>query len=366
MIPGWKVRREMTRLGQQLRAIPEALWEPVVQRRHDAAFARGFPVESGQVPQSAKIAILLIWQPRGLCLSVLDLCHHLVGQGYAPFVISNAPLPPQDRARLLPCVWRVMERPNVGYDFGGYRDGIRQLQVWDIAPERLVILNDSIWFPLSSACTMLQRMEASGADIVGTVLRQRGDERFLESYAFSLPRRTWAHPAFVAFWRDLRLTSNKYKVIRRGERGFGRAMRAAGLRLEGMFGQDDFLRLLAGADDALLHATLQHTASQIDAVRRDGLALAQGEGAAWRNDALVFVERALQTGLFYSTFPVAAVRLMAYPVLKKSKEPISALWRQEYIRAVQAGHLPMPPQHLWDEACATVPRDTRPAADSGG
>ena len=340
MIQRWKILRELARVGQQLRAIPEAIWEPFAQRRHDLAFARGFALSEGQVPLTAKVALVLVWQPRGLERSIIDLCHHLVAQGYAPFIVSNAPLLPVDLARLMPLVWRVMERPNFGYDFGGYRDGVWQLQLWGVVPGRLVILNDSVWFPLWPDCTLLQRMEDSPGDLTGTVLRERGTEMFLESYALSLPSTTWQHPAFVAFWRDLRLTSNKYKVIRRGERGFGRALQAAGLSLTGVYGTGEFLERIAGADDVMLRATLRHAAFVDPAMARAAGDWATATGPDWREDAMAFVRGSLGSALFYCTYPVAAVLLMTYPVLKKSMEPVSLRWRRAFFAAVDAGVVP--------------------------
>ncbi len=147
VIPAWKVRRELGRLGQQLRAIPEAVWEPFAAARMTGRWRAGF--RRWTAPGAcAQGALVLCWQPRGLAPSFLDMLDHLVTCGYAPFVVSNAPLSSADRQSLHPRIWRAVERPNFGYDFGGYRDGLFLLRRWGIRPDRLVILNDSIWFPL--------------------------------------------------------------------------------------------------------------------------------------------------------------------------------------------------------------------------
>ncbi len=123
MIPGWKIRRELDRLGQQLRAIPEAVWEPFARRAHDAALDRGFPITEGTLQPGTKLALVLCWQPRGLAGSFFNLLDHLVASGYTPFVVSNAAFSDADRQALRSRIWRAVERPNFGYDFGGYRDG---------------------------------------------------------------------------------------------------------------------------------------------------------------------------------------------------------------------------------------------------
>lgn len=349
MIPLWKVRRELVRLGQQLRAIPEAVWEPFAQRRHDAAFERGFKLIMGTVAPTGRVGLLLIWQPKGISESIISTCDHLNKSGYAPFVVSNATLSAEDKSKLLPHVWAVMERPNFGYDFGGYRDGLRQLDRMGVAPNRLVVLNDSIWYPLHENDETLARMEASSADLVGTVLRTRGDERFLESYFYSIPQETMRHPAFKKFWRELKLTSNKYKVIRRGERGFSAAMRAAGLRINGLFGQELFLSRVELAEESELRDILRYPATLNMADKVEAEQLVSYCGADFSAKARALIQRMLEKGMYYSTFPVGAVRLMNYPVLKKSQEPVSANWRIAYLNAVVDGLLPAPSQRIMRE-----------------
>jgi len=93
--------------------------------------------------------------------------------------------------------WRVIERPNFGYDFGGYRDGILLLEAWGIAPERLLILNDSIWMPLAPNSTLIDRFEAAEGAVIGGILhpdkvRRRVVKRvrrgFVESYLYLINR----------------------------------------------------------------------------------------------------------------------------------------------------------------------------------
>lgn len=355
MIAGWKLRRELGRLSQQLRAVPEAVWEPFAQARHDRAFA-GFPVHPGADAPSARMALLLIFQPSGIAASTLTMIDHLREQGHAVLVVSNAPLSAQDRAALSPRVWQILERPNFGYDFGGYRDGLRHLAQSGVAPERLVILNDSIWFPLRPGCDLLARAEAHGADIIGTVLRERGEARFLESYFYSISPRALRHPAFAAFWKDYRLTSNKYKVIRRGERGFSAAMQAAGLRLAGLYRHEDFASALAQADADLLRATLDHAALVDPGQARLARSLVE-EGTPEQMRA--FIVSCLPRLQFYSAFPVAAMRLLGYPVLKKSREPVSKLWRAAWIQAHDAGLIGPASPMVIDEA-RDLTRDVTP------
>lgn len=343
MIPGWKVRRELARLGQQLRAIPGAVLDPLAQRRLDARVAAGLPMAEGAVALTPKVALVLIWQPRGLPDSLIATCRWLAAGGYAPLIVSNAPLAAADRARLSPVIWRAVERPNFGYDFGGYRDGLACLRQWGVAPERLVILNDSVWLPLSEPCGLLERLEAAPFDVAGSVLRERGEERFLESYLYSIRGEVLGHPAFRAFWDGLRLTSNKYLVIRRGERGLSRALIAAGLRVGGIYTREAFLAAAEAAPAEDLAEVLRFAAHPDDAVQARLRALAEvAQSAGGRDGALAEMRAVLEKAQFYSTFPVGAVRWLGYPLLKKSVEPVSLRWRQACMEAAAAGRIPVP------------------------
>jgi hypothetical protein len=355
VIPLWKVRRELARFGQQLRAIPEAMWEPFAQARHDRAATAGFAVQNGDAVLGAKVALVLLYQPKGVGASTIAMCAHLVARGYAPFVVSNAPLSAQDWAQLAPVSWRVMVRPNFGYDFGGYRDGILQLMAWDIVPAHLLVMNDSIWFPVVPDERMLTQLETSSADLTGTILRERGAERFLESYCYMIPRGTYEHPAFVAFWRELRLTSNKYKVIRRGERGFSRAMIAAGLRVVGLYTTSDFLARMAVQTDEFLETTVRCSASVTPALEAARLAvLARRAEAGWRELALAHIAKTLAREQIYAAYPFAMAQFYDYPILKKSKDRAAVVWRRGYVRAVQNSDMPPPPPPFLEEVrCQT-------------
>lgn len=358
MIPLWKLKREWVRLKQQLSAIPEALIEPGQRRRHDAAFDRGFPWSEGDAPQAGKIALFLIYQPSGVAQGTRATCAHLIKRGYAPLIVSNAPLSPADRALLNPVVWRIMERPNFGYDFGGYRDGIRQLVRWGMTPERLLILNDSIWFPLRPGATLIAALETSDADLTGTILRERGETRFLESYCYMIPGKTVSNKAFRAYWDDLELTSNKYKVIRRGERGFSQAMIEAGLTVRGLFPYDDFLARLAEQDRDFLQKTLTYAAhSYAENAATTRALLADPTAPGWRDRVLAHVAATLPREQPYSAYPYAMIRLFDYPILKKSNDRVAQLWRAAYLRAVKARDLPAPQEPVLSELRCQVKAD---------
>jgi hypothetical protein len=157
-----KLSRELRRIGHMAVDGLRALAEPALLRRHDRRFNERVRLHPGGLREQVKIALYLVFSPGGIPASTIATCRFLDAHGYAPFVVSNAPLSGADLDALRAVSWQVVTRPNYGYDFGGYRDGVKLLAELGVAPQRLVILNDSIWFPLSASCGLLERMEQAG------------------------------------------------------------------------------------------------------------------------------------------------------------------------------------------------------------
>ena len=340
MIPLWKLRREWDRFRQQLSTIPEAIWEPSARRRHDNAFAAGFDTRQGAVPLWPDVAVILIYQPDDIPSSLIEMCRYLIANGFAPLIVSNAPLSDAALAILAPVSWQVMQRPNFGYDFGGYRDGLRHLWGQGVTLRSLLILNDSVWWPLREDDQFLKRLRALDADIAGTVLRDRAGERFLESYFYLIKGHLFAAADFREFWENFAITSNKYKVIRRGERGFSRAMIAAGYNVRGMFSQSGFLTLMASKPPEFLRKTLAFAAYQeAQDAKRGAELIERPVDDEWKADCLAHMAQTLVKGQSYSAFSYASLREEGYPVLKKSNDRISRHWRRSVLQAIDAGEI---------------------------
>jgi hypothetical protein len=327
----WKLQRELNRIRQQLKGIPEFFTEPLQRRRHDAQRNAMLQAEHGQIAQGTKVALLLVYQPKGISAATLWTCEHLVAKGYAPLVISNAPLSADDKARLKPWIWRIAERPNFGYDFGGYRDGIWLLSQWKTNPDTLIILNDSIWFPLNANETLIDRMETSDADFVGALqldpLRQTESipakkRPFFGSFFLLVKRGALQHSAFIGFWDRYRITSNKYKTIRRGERGFSHALMDAGIRSEAIYTRSALDHHIESLSNQQLKLFLGDLVS-ID--ERLEMEISQciryfSETKEWqtRSQAIAFAATEKQNIL--ATAPITSLSVFGVPYLKKSKD----------------------------------------------
>jgi Rhamnan synthesis protein F len=363
MIPAWKIRRELETARQQLQAIPERLIGPGRQRRLDSQFPNSFRVMNGMAPLGPKVAIFLVYQPRGMSASAVATCRHLGERGYSVVLVANSPLSADDEQALGQWVWRFVERPNFGYDFGGYRDGIRLLWHWSVSPDSLIILNDSVWFPLDRNETMLASMEASSAGFLGALRHVDLPETDTEhagiflSYFFLIKRAVLTSEVFVNYWNGYVSTSNKYLTVRRGERGFSRTLFGAGVPSEGLYSRDRFLAAVSQQPAAFLRQTLVYGAYTDPGLERarDALLQATATSEAWRLQAIDHIRAVVNKRNFHSSFCFASIRLLGIPLLKKNKGELQVRMRRQYLLAVKAGDLPAPEPAVLAEIKASTP-----------
>lgn len=233
MIPRWKIRREALRIWRQLAFIPMHPIEQARFRLHNAMRTDAHDVVIGIGAPTNKIAVFLIYQPKGLNESACVTCAHLVKAGYSVYLVSNARLAKHDIERARPFCTRIIQRPNHGYDFGGYKQAILEILDSDARPSRLLLLNDSIWFPLFKDCDLLERLEAMDADLAGPVYYDHRSEhrRHLQSYMVMFGPRAIESKAFEQFWRSYVMSNNKHRTIRNGEMRLTHACVSGGLKV---------------------------------------------------------------------------------------------------------------------------------------
>ncbi|MGE0426971.1 MAG: rhamnan synthesis F family protein [Hydrogenophaga sp.] len=357
MIPRWKIERELQTLREQIQSIPERLIGPARQRRLDARFPSGYRMLHGAAPLTSRVAIFLVYQPRGMAASVLATCRHLTKRGYAVLLVANSPVSSLDQQAMGSSVWRFVERPNFGYDFGGYRDGIRLLWHWSVSPEHLIILNDSVWFPLDEGETMIPSMEQSSAGFVGALRHVDHPQPESEhagiflSYFFHIKRAVLSSTVFLDYWNHYVATSNKYLTVRRGERGFSRTLFAAGVPSEGLYSRERLLQAIARQPVEAVVKTLEYGAYTDPHLQqeRDQLLGAGARDAAWRASAMAHIEAATAKRNFHSSFCYATIGLLGIPLLKKNRGELQVRMRRQYVRAVEAGDLPRPDEATFAE-----------------
>lgn len=236
-VPLWKVKREFQRLkGKAFGFAWLSQCLGLNRIYYDLFLASERQETIGAIPYNNKVAIYLIFPTHGVLASHLAAIEDIRASGYAPLVVSNIFLSAEDREALKSTVWKIIERMNFGYDFGGYRDGIMALE--QLQPRHLALLNDSVWFPTSASACWLTRAEDLGVDFAGAVsnygsLPPRNDELLTSlwtyddtrpkfhycSFALLMGPRVLLDAEFYKFWRKFGLTNDKRLTIQSGEIG---------------------------------------------------------------------------------------------------------------------------------------------------
>ena len=343
----WKLRRELSRLKQQILSMPAFFFEARKQRQYDRDFEQHIQVVQGIDTDSSLYALLLCYQPDGLSASTLFTCQHLRSHGYKVLLVSNAAIAATTLVDVQAHVWRIIVRPNFGYDFGGYRDGIRLLKNWGVKLERLLIINDSIWYPLYKHDAALKEIASSHAEFHGAIQLSKHDRPtkiFYESYFYGFSGRFFNHSKFTEFWSNYKLSNIKYRAVKAGERGFSKAMLTWSVNHNPIFHREKMLLAMTEQHSEFLLNTLKY-AAYIDSafeLRGHQLVSAFVDNTLWRDQALSHIRSVATRRHFHASFCYASIQLLGVPFLKKSTAPLHIAMRRQFVAAVLAGDLPMP------------------------
>ena len=247
--PVWKIKRELRRIAKQAAVAHARLSEPFLRRQHRRWLVNTAKPINGAMALGDKVAIFVLFQPKGIAQSTFFTCDHLVAQGYSPFIVANAPLSERDRAAFLTRSALLIERPNFGYDFGAYQDGIYLLGQLGYRANRLIVMNDSTWFPVWENDTSITRMEASGDGLVGHIFKteenEKGGQNHIESHFLIFSGETVQSDAFESFWINLESSNQRTTTIARGEKQLTQTMLVNGIAATGLLSRAATLEMLA-------------------------------------------------------------------------------------------------------------------------
>lgn len=363
--PIWKVQRELERIRIDVwRWLRGALFEPPRQWLYDRQSSRHQRLTPGNGVLTARVAVLVLFQPKGLADSVGLTLDHLVTQGWSVVVVSNAPLSSRDAAIVNDRAALLLERPNVGYDFGGYRAGLRLLAHLGHRPERLVLINDSTWFPLREGDDTLQRMEALRVAMAGQIFKtEQGRGRdHLESHLLMFSPEALTHPVWTRFWDRFVMSDDRVTTILRGEKGLSQTLISAGLRVSGLIGRESLLTCLDRLTDPALRNVMEDVVHHRSDAQAHCAALSQND--AWRAGFLEWVNGVLANSrqhLVSVTFVAPAMQLCGMGFVKKTRERRFHLARIKVLELEASGRIvPLHPA-VRAEIAAAVAGWTPPA-----
>ena len=240
-----KINRELARIRRHIYGFPSFLFDNLFSTFYYDCFLRSDIIAiNGDLPFQEKCAIFLIFPDPNLNMGHRDSLNYLNMEGYSPIVVSNALISDEELELLRPLTHKIIIRPNYGYDFGGYRDGILSLYFRRKELSHLALFNDSCWFPLHGSVSWLTVAEGMNVDFAGalahagmdwydvlndTKVSKKRMRKHLNlyhycSFALLFSRGALLRKDFWNFWQNLRISSSKDRTIRYGERALSKFM----------------------------------------------------------------------------------------------------------------------------------------------
>ena len=337
MVQKWVIKRELARSARHLKFPFYAIAAPIQRYLHDRSKAQNSRFTPGLQPRGAQLALYLLHQKDALLASTFETCQHLAAKGFSTLIVSNTPLAEADRQALAPYCFAMIERPNFGYDFGGYRDGVLWLLDNPGPVTRLLLLNDSVWFPTLPGEDFLAQLLASDCDLYGAIMSQRKrhvSDRYVQSYAFGFSGKLVGTALFKRYWQHLNLQSDREWTIRRCERKMTAVFRSAGHKIGARWDFLDVEKALRQLGDAELIAVLQLEA-KLEQKRGEviGPLVARHGQPGWRDEVEAYINSPKFRKFILLLHPSVWLPLH-FPFLKKSKERRFAQHRPYFIQSV--------------------------------
>ncbi len=348
--PRWKVKRELWRIRDQIeRRVNSAILDGPRQYIYDRLARKSVSIREGLLPLTERVAVVVLFQPKGIAASTLFTLDHLIANRWSPLIVSNANLSGRDAGEIASRSALVIERPNVGYDFGAYREAINHLEHTSHKLDRLILLNDSTWFPLRKADDTLQRMEAEGADVIGHIYKIEDPARrwndHVESHLLMFGENMMRSQAFKNFWRNYVMSDSRDTTIEKGEKGITQMGLAEGWSVRGLLTREWLVGALRELDDNQLREVLLDVVHHREDASKhcDRLLQSSREGDNWREDFIAWVDSELSNSLQHllsATFIAPAMVYGGQGFVKKSSGRRFHLARMKVLSLEKEGRIP--------------------------
>ena len=145
-----------------------------------------------------------------------------------------------------------IERPNFGRDFGSYKYGFMHIfkRGLSVNCERLVLLNDSLFYSKDNLSLFLEQMSSTDKEVLGAC------ENFefmhhLGSFAIGINKSILQHNKFRKYWYKYKNTDVRPLVIKRGELGLSKALKRSSItgKLDCLYNKIEFSKHIAEIKD---------------------------------------------------------------------------------------------------------------------
>jgi len=175
---------------------------------------------------SRSYAAFVYYEPQQtVSKSVQRIVAELRAQDINVFILCNHDLSADQTDFFREHSHSIVLRNNQGFDFGAYKDIVGYLDDLGIAIDRLMLLNDSVFY----ASPGLKEFVASllgPEDVIGAY-ENWAEDHHLQSFAISFSGRVLSSESFLQFWADYVPINNRVHAIEAGEKKLTRAALAA-------------------------------------------------------------------------------------------------------------------------------------------
>jgi hypothetical protein len=222
------------------RVIPFLMFALSFARKHRQPV---FSWPEGGVQLGRRVALFVHFDRRGAVQPyVRQYLAALQDAGCSVLFVTNATfLQPEALEAIKPLCAGILIRRNVGYDFGAMREGLEHFGLPRADTDMLILANDSVYGPLVPLDDLLSRTDFTAADLWGAT--DSWQRRYhLQSFFLVASGALLRHPAWAAYWAQVRPVANKSWVITHYEVGLTQWMLRAGIRCEAVWPYSSVIR----------------------------------------------------------------------------------------------------------------------------
>jgi hypothetical protein len=173
------------------------------------------------------LAVFAIYQPKALSLLVQRSIQYLYKHKIKIMIIAPHVISVQDIAFLKKYHCIVLTRFNFGRDFGSYKYGILYLLANPNllqAFEKIILLNDGIFFPIKENDSMLKKILTYSHDVIGLAENYQYNWH-IGSYFILFKREFLLHKKIKNFWINYKPYSSRFHTIKKGEVTLGKKIK---------------------------------------------------------------------------------------------------------------------------------------------
>lgn len=171
------------------------------------------------------VLLLALYQQGQMRNDIITLLKEAKRAGYYVIAVNSQNL--EQNKILNELIDLYIERGNFGRDFGSYKVGFEEIysSKIDVGCNRLVMLNDSVFYSSKGLRSFLQELKDSGRDVIGAT-ENFEIEHHIGSFCISISGAILRHQNLRNYWINYRNSDIRPRVIRFGEMALSRTLKS--------------------------------------------------------------------------------------------------------------------------------------------